>query len=42
MTTPVVWQRSVRKLLVPRVVEVAVGAKVRKGRKWRACVVRQK
>lgn len=42
MTTPVLWQRSVRKLLVPRGVEVTVGAKMRKGREWRAWILRQK
>lgn len=41
VTTPVLWRRSVRNLLVPSVVET-VGAKVHKSREWRTWIVRQK
>lgn len=40
MTTTSLWQRSVRNLL-PRIVEVTVGAKMRKDREWRALILRQ-
>jgi hypothetical protein len=41
MTTTGLWQRSVRKLVLPRLIEVTVGAKMRKDREWRAWILRQ-
>jgi hypothetical protein len=35
-TTLVLWQS-----VLPRLVEVSVGAKMRKDREWRACIMRQ-
>jgi hypothetical protein len=40
MTTTLLWQRTVRKML-PRIVGVTVGAKIWKDREWRALDLRQ-